>query len=199
MKRYFLGYLLPVLVIFLAACGSSSGAIGNGQQVQAAAAIQAGETDAQVSPEKSAQNVTTEQEGCPVTQTTDPPFTPPPPYGEPESGFFWYGSPELWTMLPEDGAWADLPLNETGYTQKVFWGRQGYDYLTEPEPDLVVTGKRLDEPAALLAASKATNAYQDPNQSFMLVGVDFPSPGCWEITGQYGDNSLSFVVWVAPE
>ena len=30
----------------------------------------------------------------------------------------------------------------------------------------------------------------------MLVGVDFPTTGCWEITGRYADAELSFVVWV---
>ena len=33
----------------------------------------------------------------------------------------------------------------------------------------------------------------------MLVGVDFPTLGCWKITGKYAyaDVELSFVVWVA--
>jgi hypothetical protein len=32
----------------------------------------------------------------------------------------------------------------------------------------------------------------------MLVGVDIPTLGCWEITGQYNGTELSFVVWIAP-
>jgi len=32
----------------------------------------------------------------------------------------------------------------------------------------------------------------------MLVGVDFPMLGCWEIMGIYKGHELSFVVWVAP-
>jgi len=32
----------------------------------------------------------------------------------------------------------------------------------------------------------------------MLVGVDIPTIGCWEITGRYAGHTLSFVVWVAP-
>jgi hypothetical protein len=31
----------------------------------------------------------------------------------------------------------------------------------------------------------------------MLVGIDIPAAGCWEITGQYKGTTLSFVVWVA--
>jgi hypothetical protein len=30
----------------------------------------------------------------------------------------------------------------------------------------------------------------------MLVGVYVPTPGCWEITGEYRGEKLSFVVWV---
>jgi hypothetical protein len=32
----------------------------------------------------------------------------------------------------------------------------------------------------------------------MLVGVYVPTPGCWEITGEYRDQKLSFVVWLEP-
>jgi hypothetical protein len=32
----------------------------------------------------------------------------------------------------------------------------------------------------------------------MLVGVDFPTLGCWKITGKYAGAELSFVIWVAP-
>lgn len=28
----------------------------------------------------------------------------------------------------------------------------------------------------------------------MLAGIEFPSPGCWDITGKYLDQSLTFVV-----
>lgn len=28
----------------------------------------------------------------------------------------------------------------------------------------------------------------------MLAGIDFPSPGCWKITGNYLNQSLTFVV-----
>jgi len=30
----------------------------------------------------------------------------------------------------------------------------------------------------------------------MLAGVYVPTPGCWEITGEYRAEKLSFVVWV---
>ena len=133
---------------------------------------------------------------CPVTQPPDTPFTPPGPYGAPLQGEFWYGSPALWTSLPVDGVWRDLPRSQAGYTQKVAWWRLGYDWKAEPEPDLTVTGKRLDGEAPPLVASKATNAFAADIGSAMLVGVDIPTTGCWEITGRYGEQELSFVILV---
>jgi TonB family protein len=32
----------------------------------------------------------------------------------------------------------------------------------------------------------------------MVCGIDIPAFGCWEITGHYMDQDLTFVVWVMP-
>lgn len=137
---------------------------------------------------------------CPVTRPPTPPFTPPPPYPRyaPASSEFWYGTDTLWTAVPGTGVWSALPHNPEGYTQKVFWWRKGYSWQDEPEPHLSVTGQRLDAPASPLSVSKATNAFAEDIGSAMLVGVDFPTLGCWEISGHYADAELSFVVWIAP-
>ncbi len=137
---------------------------------------------------------------CEVTLAQKPPFVPPAPYDAlaPEAGSFWYGSPDLWTVLPTAGTWRQLPLGSGGYTQKTFWWRMGYDSQKEPVPDLVVTGRRLDGPAPALVASRATNGYQVDMGSFMLAGIEVPAAGCWQITGRAGDQELSYVVWVAP-
>ncbi len=137
---------------------------------------------------------------CPVTQPPEPPFTPPPPHAPAAqwSGWFWYGTNFLWTRIPKDGEWAGLRHNPEGYTQKVFWWREDYDWMTDPRPQLTVTGRRLDAPAPSLTASRATNAYAEDIKSAMLVGVTVPTPGCWEITGKVADQELSFVIWVGP-
>ncbi len=137
---------------------------------------------------------------CPVTQPPDSPFTPPPPYPptSPSTDEFWYGTAALWTMLGIDGTWRRLPQQDTGYVQKIAWWREGYDILAEPQPNLTVTGRRLDAPAGPLRSSRATNAYLPYLKSAMLIGVTIPTLGCWEITGHYEGHDLSFVVWVAP-
>ena len=137
---------------------------------------------------------------CPVTLPQEPLFIAPEPYS-PNAPFeyaFWFGSVSLWTLLPKDGIWFGLPHNPEGHTQKVFWWRDGYIWNEEPQPDLIVTGERLDAAAPPLVVSRATNAYAGDIGSAMLVGVDFPTLGCWKITGQYQQAELSFVVWVAP-
>ena len=75
--------------------------------------------------------------------------------------------------------------------------RLGYDSRAEQRPAIKVTGRRLDGPAPPLLALPPTNAFQGPG-SAMLTGVYVPTPGCWEITGEYHGNELSFVVWVEP-
>jgi len=54
------------------------------------------------------------------------------------------------------------------------------------------------EPATA-KASRATNAHsRDFGGWAMLVMMEFPAAGCWEVTGKYQGNQLSFVVDVGP-
>src|SRR5437868_278354 len=47
---------------------------------------------------------------CPVTSPSDQPFVPPSPYlVKASEGTFWFGTEELWTMLPISGTWSGLP------------------------------------------------------------------------------------------
>ena len=137
-------------------------------------------------------------ETCPVTRVTDPAFSPPGKEGVSVEGYFWYGSDRLWTSLPASGVWAELPRSERGYTQKIAWYSEGYSWLEEPQPELEVNGRRLDGNAPPLEAPSATNAYSEELGSAILTGVNIPGGGCWEITGEYKGERLSFVVWVEP-
>jgi hypothetical protein len=141
-------------------------------------------------------------ETCPVTKPYQTSlFIPPPPYAaKPGNGRFWFGTDRLWTSLPLNGMLKGLPVDTSSvrraFSEKLFWWRQGYDGHTEPRPKLIVTGKRLDSPAPPLEISRPTTAIMG-HSSAMLVGVDFPTVGCWQITGRYVDDELIFVIWVA--
>ena len=139
---------------------------------------------------------------CPATRAAALPFIPPWPYplkAGPRQ--FWFGTERLWTILPEDGAWRGLPHytpDDPTFRQKLFYWRKGYVVRTEPLPKMTVTGRRLDAPAPrMLVDNTTTNGWVERNQPFMLTGINFPTLGCWEITGRYKDEALTFVVWVA--
>jgi hypothetical protein len=85
------------------------------------------------------------------------------------------------------------------YRDKLFWWRQGFVGATEQRPELIVSGRKLDGEAPPANASRATNAYRkDLGGWAMLVMVEFPASGCWELTGQYKGQTASFVVDVGP-
>ena len=134
---------------------------------------------------------------CPVTKNGASSLVPTTTGMSMLPGQFWFGTDKLWTSLPESGEWTGLPLSGEGYSQKTFWWSEGYSAVDEPEPDLRVTGVRLDIPAMKLHASIATHAMNTDIGSAMLVGVVLPSSGCWEITGRYKDGSLRYVIWIS--
>ncbi|HEY6182867.1 MAG TPA: hypothetical protein VIW67_11500, partial [Terriglobales bacterium] len=131
-------------------------------------------------------------ESCPITRPYRTSlFVPPSPYWTKENteSRFWFGSDKLWTSLPVDGVWKSLSVG------KMFWWRQGYNAYKEPQPRLIITGKRLDSAVPDLKADHATNALLRPRHA-MLIGFDFPTAGCWQITGRYEDGELTFTAWV---
>jgi len=187
--------ILPILILTILLTACTGNAVAQANESTPAAVPEKGEPTATpevVSKEPPAT--------CPVTVPQNPAFMPPVPYSPngPFLGWFWYGSNSLWVAIPSGAVWYPMPNNSEGYFDKVFWWRDGYVWNEEPEPELLVSGERLDAKAPLLIASKATNAYASGIGSAMLVGVDFPALGCWEITGKYRDAEGSFVIWVAP-
>ncbi len=135
---------------------------------------------------------------CPLTKPV-PPFTPPPAPGadyDLDEGASWYGTASLWTRLNTDGEiWSALPVSAAGRSQKTFWWRQGYNVHADPTPPIGVSGTRLDGPGRFVFGPPGTNAAFGQGAA-MLVGIEIPEPGCWEITGTYGADSLTYVVWV---
>lgn len=58
---------------------------------------------------------------------------------------------------------------------------------------LEVEGRRLDAEAPPLEAT-VPDGYGETG--LQMVGLRFPTPGCWEITGRVGDASLTYVTLV---
>lgn len=136
-------------------------------------------------------------EECPVTRPPQPAFVPETGLA-PEQGQFFYGSDSLWTTLPVSGVWNALPQTEKGFTQKIFWWSADFDISTEIYPSLTVTALFLDDkntvPQTIPSSAETTGS--DFSSAFMLVGMEFPTEGCWQITGAYKDVELTFTVLV---
>lgn len=134
---------------------------------------------------------------CPLTQS-DPGFVPPRQSGADWTGKdgHWFGSAALWTLIGVGGdIWTGLPRSDSGLTQKTFWWSKDFRVNVEPTPQIFVVGRRLDGPGAF-GFGPGTNAGGSDIGSAMLVGVDVPTTGCWELTASYRSTELAIVVWV---
>jgi hypothetical protein len=79
---------------------------------------------------------------------------------------------------------------------KSFWWSPGFNPMGTPEPTLKIEGRRLDSEAPALAQPWVTNAHAPEFGGWtMLTMLELPL-GCWEVTGSYGADSVTFVVWV---
>jgi len=105
-----------------------------------------------------------------------------------------FGTDRLWTVQPMNGIWRGLPpkaFGEYAYSNKLPWGG-AFSYEDKNGP-LMVTGRRLDGPAPSFIETEPISGVHG-----MMGGINIPVFGCWEITGRYKDEELSFTVWVAP-
>jgi hypothetical protein len=140
---------------------------------------------------------------CPISKPPVPPFLPPSPYpAKTGPDRLWFGTVKLWTNLPADGTWSGLPHytpSDPTFRQKLLFWREGYNVRSELPPHLTVTGRRLDTTAPPLAADEANAGWQDDKEHpFIVTAINLPTLGCWEVTGDYHGDKLTFVVWVAP-
>lgn len=138
--------------------------------------------------------------GCSVTRP-DPAFVAPSPYPAAPPPLYeseWFGSEALWTMIDRDGEVWRFPQGADGLSQKMFWWSVGWPGMrNEPEPAITVVGTRLDGPGSF-TSGPGTNASADFGEA-MLVSVEIPTAGCWQITASYRDAVLSYVVWVTDD
>ncbi len=132
-----------------------------------------------------------EATGCQPTIPPQPGFKVPgdrevtPPH-------VWYGTPDLWTVLEEDGSYLER--------MSVWWSTNFPGGWAEESPDISVVAQRLDADVPdITSQALGTNAYTPADGWFMLADfpADFPfelPAGCWEVIGAYKGASLSYVV-----
>lgn len=136
-------------------------------------------------------------DSCPVTRSTpETRFTPPPPSRafDTNSAMFWYGSDSLYTALYADGRWRGI-ASPTGTRNKSFWYRKNPEWLTETPYQLAVTYRKLGETGPMFTEPGVTNAIMGKEVA-MLIMLELPTRGCWEVTASYKNAHVSFVTWV---
>lgn len=139
-------------------------------------------------------------ENCPRTIGARQVFSEPWPQSA-----TWYGSEALAVMLTADGTLATT-MPGASLAAKYFWYSRGLasggeisGYQPGSEAEFLATVERLDDGPNDAVISEPTNAGGESLGAWtILVGVDFPSPGCWKITGRFRGQTLSFVVETVP-
>jgi hypothetical protein len=123
---------------------------------------------------------------CVITRPGTPDFVPPDPFNPKPSteGYLWYGSPEVWTVLPSIGVYEP---------RMSVWWSAGFDGRNTNSPDLQVRWLRLDAHQPPIENETATSGQTPEDGWFMIAGFDPPGSGCWQVTATYGDASLSYV------
>lgn len=108
-------------------------------------------------------------------------------------GQFYFGTDKLWTVLPADGTWRGPYPGGSGdfvFSDKLPWYRTA---ASEEGGPLTIKGRRLDGPAPSFIE---TNEDFEYNPGGIVGGISIPAYGCWEITGHYGEQEVTFTVWV---
>ena len=101
----------------------------------------------------------------------------------------WYINVErtIWAGPVPDGGWISGGKPNAVGGNKTYWVR--------PEgTQLIITGRRLDGDAPPVEAHIPC-CYPT---GFQIVGLYFPTEGCWEVHAKSGDNEIRFVTHVRP-
>ena len=139
---------------------------------------------------------------CRVTLPSDGVFEPPStafvgPSRTPDR--FFFGTESLWTFLPADGTLRGSGPEKPGdfaYHGKFFWFRTHAPFLLQDGP-VSLKGKRLDGPApSFVATHDSISSPGEDGNAWIVMGLDVPVFGCWEFTGHYKDQDLTFTIWV---
>ena len=133
---------------------------------------------------------------CPVTKvSTENPIEPWQQIDSQSNWsdqFAWHGSEELAALIPRNGQWVGMGP-ERDYFNKFWWWRKGFDSRNESQPDLTITATRLDEYSEPVLITNASSGINSSGWNAMLIGMSFPSQGCWKVMGSYKDTQLTLV------
>ena len=99
-----------------------------------------------------------------------------------ENEFLGVTVPERFVFRPGGPGFIDT---DGALGMKVAWSRKKQGHLQ-------VGGRRLDG----VAPPARAYIYDDGDSGFQPIYLVFPTPGCWEITGEVADGRLTFITLV---
>lgn len=138
---------------------------------------------------------------CRVTLPADGVFEPPSTVSVPSRtpDRFFFGNAGLWTVLPADGILRGSGPEKPGdfaYHDKSLWLRTHAPFLEQDGP-VSLEGKRLDGPGpSFIATYDGTSYPGEDGIAVIVMGMNVPVFGCWELTGHYKDQDVTFTIWV---
>jgi hypothetical protein len=145
------------------------------------------------------QSSSTDPSTCPVTVPPRPGFVPPDPYPPELVTGVWYGTPELWTSLPPDGAVWDVPVQpDGGVANKTLWWSENFSTAEREDfsgnDDITISAVHLNGTAPKVIQKGGVPSFNRITKNFLLVPLGLPEPGCWEVTVSYQEADLSYVL-----
>ena len=130
---------------------------------------------------------------CPVTKGSDYPINPRMPGSD-----FWFGNSQLAAVIPEDGIWPTTAEGALISVKSLWWSSE---FDTTKPPTLEVTVASLDGKASDVRVSHSSfvDIYSqegavDNKKYLVMVGIAFPSEGCWSVTGRFSGHKLEYIV-----
>jgi hypothetical protein len=131
-----------------------------------------------------------DSQSCPVSPVIRD-VAPPDPNADPVGPSNWYINDDrtIWAgPVPESG-W---PSGGTLYSGNVVVRGQKTYWVRPPGTKLLISGRRLDA-SAPPAEAHIPCCY---DSAFQIVGLHFPTEGCWEVGARAGDSQLRFITLV---
>jgi hypothetical protein len=142
-------------------------------------------------------------DSCPVTKAPARAFVPPAPYNSnPLSGGFLLGSESLWTFVPTYGLGDPSRPEGPPYALKLVYWHPGLNWHhTDETNDLTVVARRLDAPSAPSVFTHRASmvghlSAEASAEVAMMIGLDLPSAGCWEIAADFKGEHLNYVIYL---
>jgi hypothetical protein len=99
-----------------------------------------------------------------------------------------FGHGSIWALRSNIPTQSERWQHDDGqYGLKFPW------YLSPAKGDVpTITGRRVDGPGTFGARANAAFS----GTTWVSSGLQFSAPGCWEVTGEYGGDTLTFRVHV---